>query len=76
MLNDCLSTRRQITVNDLPVGRSVDETMRLIKAFQFTVRPTSPHAPSILLHIIFLGQTRRSLPGQLERRIKIDESRS
>lgn len=29
---------RQITVNDLPVGRSVDETLRLIKAFQFTVR--------------------------------------
>lgn len=28
----------QITVNDLPVGRSVDETIRLIKAFQFTVR--------------------------------------
>ncbi|KAF4622192.1 hypothetical protein D9613_009426 [Agrocybe pediades] len=27
---------RQITVNDLPVGRSVDETIRLIKAFQFT----------------------------------------
>nr|GAT57225.1 peroxiredoxins [Mycena chlorophos] len=27
---------RQITVNDLPVGRSVDETVRLIKAFQFT----------------------------------------
>ncbi|XP_067007763.2 peroxiredoxin [Anabrus simplex] len=26
---------RQITVNDLPVGRSVDETLRLIKAFQF-----------------------------------------
>ncbi len=25
---------RQITVNDLPVGRSVDETLRLIKAFQ------------------------------------------
>lgn len=29
---------RQITVNDLPVGRSVDETIRLIKAFQFVVR--------------------------------------
>ncbi len=29
---------RQITVNDLPVGRSVDETIHLIKAFQFTVR--------------------------------------
>ena len=27
---------RQITVNDLPVGRSVDETLRLVKAFQFT----------------------------------------
>jgi len=26
---------RQITVNDLPVGRSVDETLRLIDAFQF-----------------------------------------
>jgi alkyl hydroperoxide reductase subunit AhpC len=26
----------QITINDLPVGRSVDETLRLIKAFQFT----------------------------------------
>lgn len=26
----------QITVNDLPVGRSVDETLRLIDAFQFT----------------------------------------
>lgn len=26
---------RQITVNDLPVGRSVEETLRLIKAFQF-----------------------------------------
>ena len=26
----------QITINNLPVGRSVDETLRLIKAFQFT----------------------------------------
>ncbi|XP_060086018.1 peroxiredoxin-like [Ylistrum balloti] len=26
---------RQITINDLPVGRSVDETIRLIQAFQF-----------------------------------------
>lgn len=26
---------RQITINDLPVGRSVDETLRIIKAFQF-----------------------------------------
>ena len=27
---------RQITVNDLPVGRNVDEIVRLVKAFQFT----------------------------------------
>lgn len=27
---------RQITVNDFPVGRSVDETLRLVQAFQFT----------------------------------------
>eukprot|EP00160_Parvularia_atlantis_P019909 Unigene8014_Nuclearia_a/m.24601 Unigene8014_Nuclearia_a/g.24601 ORF Unigene8014_Nuclearia_a/g.24601 Unigene8014_Nuclearia_a/m.24601 type:complete len:261 (-) Unigene8014_Nuclearia_a:56-838(-) len=26
---------RQITVNDIPVGRSVEETLRLIQAFQF-----------------------------------------
>ncbi|TFK51242.1 thioredoxin-like protein [Heliocybe sulcata] len=33
---DPQGTLRQITVNDLPVGRSVEETLRLIKAFQFT----------------------------------------
>ncbi|KAI8079045.1 thiol peroxiredoxin [Gilbertella persicaria] len=27
---------RQITINDLPVGRSVTETIRLVEAFQFT----------------------------------------
>ena len=27
---------RQITINDMPVGRSVDETLRLVRAFQFT----------------------------------------
>ena len=35
---DPQGTLRQITVNDLPVGRSVEETLRLVKAFQFTVR--------------------------------------
>lgn len=29
---------RQSTINDLPVGRSVDETLRLIKAFQFVAK--------------------------------------
>eukprot|EP00112_Aurelia_sp_Birch-Aquarium-sp1_P019590 Seg4871.2 transcript_id=Seg4871.2/GoldUCD/mRNA.D3Y31 product=Peroxiredoxin-4 protein_id=Seg4871.2/GoldUCD/D3Y31 len=32
---DDKGTLRQITVNDLPVGRSVDETLRLVQAFQF-----------------------------------------
>ncbi|XP_043860838.1 peroxiredoxin-1-like [Dromiciops gliroides] len=27
---------RQITINDLPVGRSVDEALQLVQAFQFT----------------------------------------
>lgn len=35
-LVDPTGTLRQMTVNDLPVGRSVDETLRLVKAFQFT----------------------------------------
>lgn len=26
----------QVTINDLPVGRDVDETLRLVQAFQFT----------------------------------------
>jgi tryparedoxin peroxidase (2-Cys peroxiredoxin) len=26
---------RQITVNDMPIGRSVDETLRLVQAFQY-----------------------------------------
>ena len=40
---------RQITVNDLPVGRSVEETIRLVKAFQFTVRHFRISDPSFLL---------------------------
>merc|ERR1712168_1738859 len=33
---DAKGILRQITVNDLPVGRDVDETLRLLQAFQFT----------------------------------------
>lgn len=33
---DPTGTLRQITCNDLPVGRNVDEILRLVKAFQFT----------------------------------------
>lgn len=45
---DPKGTLRQITVNDLPVGRSVEETVRLIQAFQFTVRY------SFLVQLFFL----------------------
>ncbi len=33
---DAKGILRQVTVNDLPVGRDVDETLRLVQAFQFT----------------------------------------
>jgi alkyl hydroperoxide reductase subunit AhpC len=33
---DPQGTLRQYSVNDLPVGRSVDEVLRLVQAFQFT----------------------------------------
>ncbi|KAI0224828.1 Peroxiredoxin-4 [Lamellibrachia satsuma] len=32
---DDMGVLRQITMNDLPVGRSVDETLRLVQAFQY-----------------------------------------
>lgn len=35
-LIDPSGTLRQITINDLPVGRSVEESLRLLEAFQFT----------------------------------------
>jgi len=33
---DAKGNLRQVTINDMPVGRSVDETLRLVQAFQFT----------------------------------------
>merc|ERR1719288_683381 len=33
---DKTGTLRQITINDLPVGRDVNETLRLVQAFKFT----------------------------------------
>lgn len=41
---------RQITINDLPVGRSVDETLRLVQAFQFTDK--HGEGKIIMYHII------------------------
>lgn len=34
-LSDPKGDIRHVTVNDLPVGRSVDEALRVLKAFQF-----------------------------------------
>lgn len=34
-LSDPKGKIRHVTVNDLPVGRSVDEALRVLKAFQF-----------------------------------------
>lgn len=42
---------RQITINDLPVGRSVDEVLRLVRAFQFTDK----HGEGNFLGLSFLG---------------------
>ena len=36
-------------MNDLPVGRSVDEALRLVQAFQFTVRFCSCVADGVLM---------------------------
>ena len=44
-LVDGLGNLRQITINDLPVGRSVDETLRLVQAFQFVDK----HGEGILI---------------------------
>lgn len=50
---------RHTSVNDLPVGRSVEETLRLVKAFQFVethgeVCPASwtPKSPTVSLHTL------------------------
>ena len=62
---------RQMTVNDTPVGRSVEEMIRLVKAFQFTVRASSWRSfHRSLIHGIFLcflstGRARRGLPRRL-----------
>lgn len=48
----------QITVNDLPVGRSVEETLRLVRAFQFTVSTASSNVTQFSPSSMNAGQTR------------------
>lgn len=59
---------RQMTVNDLPVGRSVDETLRLVQAFQYT----DEHGEVRWLKLDriyrnnFLAVSLKGLPSELE----------
>lgn len=47
-----------MTINDLPVGRDVDETLRLLQAFQYT--DAHGEGPALLFPFPFssLGQLR------------------
>lgn len=46
---------RQITINDLPVGRNVEETLRLVKAFQHADEHGDVRfCPSLLLLPLFV----------------------
>jgi alkyl hydroperoxide reductase subunit AhpC len=58
----------QITINDLPVGRSVDETLRLIDAFQFTDKYGEVSIPSSLYSPHKQTLTNPGLPRKLEPR--------
>ena len=42
---------RQFSVSDLPVGRSVDEALRLVQAFQFTVSGFSNGGGGVLTDV-------------------------
>lgn len=46
---------RQITINDLPVGRSVEETIRLVKAFQVRARSATFCGGSLALIFFFMN---------------------
>ena len=45
---------RQITLNDFPVGRSVDETLRLVQAFQYVAK----HGEGKAKYFCLLGKVR------------------
>jgi peroxiredoxin (alkyl hydroperoxide reductase subunit C) len=58
---DTTGVIRHKSINDLPVGRNVDEVLRLVKAFQFVdkhgeVCPASwkPGDPTVIWHFILI----------------------
>merc|ERR1711915_800842 len=61
---------RQMSINDLPVGRSVDETLRLIKAFQFVEQhgEVCPNGPQTV------QQSNQILPGPWNTLIKLTKA--
>lgn len=42
---------KHMSINDLPVGRSVDETLRLVKAFQFVEKHGEGKRNKVLLFV-------------------------
>lgn len=73
---DRQQTMRQITINDLPVGRSVDETLRLVQAFMFTDEHGEGNRTIfVCLEFVYDGFLRCSLPSWLEARLKDHEAR-
>ena len=63
---------RQMSINDLPVGRSVDETLRLIKAFQFVEKHGEVRNSGLSLvrcsHVTS-PSVRLGVPHELDRRL-------
>lgn len=52
---------RQITMNDLPVGRSVDETLRLVQAFQYTDKHGEGTVWAAFFKVQFMHNYRREI---------------
>ena len=48
---------RQITINDLPVGRLVDETLCLVEAFQHTDREGGSTRDTVYFFLPFMIDT-------------------
>jgi alkyl hydroperoxide reductase subunit AhpC len=63
---------RQITVNDLPVGRSVDETLRLLKAFQFVEKHGEVCPVWLKKYYIFIGARACGLKNKSRNESRLD----
>ncbi|GKT96441.1 ahpC/TSA family protein [Colletotrichum tofieldiae] len=70
---------RQITVNDLPVGRNVEETIRLVEAFQFTdehgengSKGMKADPKGSLEYFAAQGETNGHANGNGQKRVRVD----